>query len=119
QQFSEMWVQRVAPGRPVVCVPVPERAHVPASALQRLAERAVVVEVFLGGSARERRRDRRRESAAAVDVADEACDPGEAPETRLVGVEAAAEEAARLEEQAAEQSRVAEVDVQGGKGAET
>ena len=49
---------------------------------QRVDERAVVVEVLLGGAARDRRRDARREPAASVHLPDEARDAGEARRSR-------------------------------------
>ena len=95
------------------------RAHVPAAALERVGQRAVVVEVLLGGAARDRRRDARRESPPAVDLPDEARDPREARRSRTrTSRSAAGRSCPTGGTSAAEQARVAEVRVQPGERAE-
>src|SRR6185369_13827995 len=102
EQVSEVGVQRVAPPDPVVRVAVLDEAGVPAAAGQGGRDLAVVVEVLLAGAARERERDRVGLVAAGDDGRGEAGDAREPTETRLVCVEAPAEEAARLEQERAE-----------------
>src|SRR4029450_516709 len=67
---------------------------------------AVVREVLLGGAAGERHRDPLDGAAAAEDARDETRYPCEARPAGLLRVEPAAEEAARLEEEAGERARV-------------
>ena len=81
-------------------------------------EGAVVLEVLLRRPARDHGRHARDVAAPAVHAADEARDPGEPREPRLVPVEAAPEEAARLQEEAGEGARMEPVGVEGGQRAE-
>src|SRR4051794_31519938 len=95
-----------------------DETHRPLVAQQDGADEEVVAEVFLAGAAGDRHRDALDVPTAAADRGYEPCDPAEAPEARLVRVVAAPEEAARLEEEAAEDPGPRPVRVQRGEGAE-
>ncbi len=111
-------MERVAPGGPVVRVPVLDEAHVVALLGEHGRERAVVVQVLLRGAAGDRHRHRLERATAADDVADEPRDPPEAREAALVRVEAAAEVAARLEEEPRERVGMQPVRVEEGERAQ-
>src|SRR5690348_15578900 len=97
----EMPVKEVTPRREVVRVVTGDEPRFPALVLERLRDGAVVLEVLLAAPDRNRQGDALWHGATVEHVADEARDAAEAAEPGLVLVVALAEEAGRLQEQAA------------------
>jgi len=90
----------------------------PAVALEDGGHEAVVAEVLLAGAAGDGDRDALDVSAAPAHPRDEARDAGVPLEPGLVRIEPASEEAAGLEEEAAEDARPRPVRVEGGQRTE-
>src|SRR5581483_12192270 len=85
---------------------------------ERRGDRLVVRAILLARAARDGNRDRTLDVDPSQHRADEARDPAIAREARLVLVPPLPEEAARLEQEAVEQLRVAPVRVQHGERSE-
>src|SRR5947209_18710248 len=104
-----MRVEGVPPARPRMPVADPREPDRIALVRERGRERLVVGAVLLGRAAGQRDRDGAVAAGAAQHRTDEARDPAIPGKARLLLVEALAEEAAGLEQQAVQRLRVPEM----------